>query len=348
MDSSTKQRGIRRATITDVAKAAGVSITTVSNVLNNRGNSMADETRQRVEEVIESLGYRPNGVARTLVSRRTATIGLILAEIETSLFLQGLSIIEPLARTAGYNVLVCHASTPSDERAVIDLLLQKEVEGFVFLSASTQWDDAYLHSLVLANVPAVFVNRAMKHAEFDSINWDNASGIAAAVHHLAELGHTRIAHLRGPQQRKSSAERLLGFRRGLEQCGLEYRDAYVASGDYTTSQETWERSTLELLALPSPPSAIIAADDIVGAVCMQTLQRAGFSVPLDVAVMGTDDHEFCSYLNPTLSTIRLPVVEAGQMAIRLLLDRLAGQRNVCEHIMLPTSIVIRQSTGGRA
>lgn len=335
----------KRVTIHEVAEAAGVSITTVSNVLNGHPDSMTEATRLRVQDVIRTLGYRPSGVARNLVHRRTATIGLVLAEIETPLFLKGLGLIEPRARREGYNVLVCHASSADDERHAVDLFLEKEAEAIIFLSASERWSDDHLAVLKSSSIPTVLVNRATRHPEFDQINWDNGAGVTAAVHHLAGLGHTRIAHLLGPARREGTTQRLEGFRRGLEDCGIVLNERYLRSADYTASTDEWAHSTHELLELPDPPTAIIASDDTVAAVCMQTIQSVGLKVPQDVAIVGIDDQDFCRYLYPPLTTIRLPIAEAGERAIQIVLDRLSGKGGDCEHIMLDTPLVIRQSTG---
>jgi LacI family transcriptional regulator len=338
----------KRVTIHEVAAAAGVSITTVSNVLNGRAESMTEETRSRVQEVIRTLRYRPSGVARNLVQRRTATIGLVLAEIETPLFLKGLGLIEPRARHEGYNVLVCHASSADDERAAVDLFLEKEAEAIIFLSASESWNEDHLTMLKTASIPTVLVNRVTRHPEFDQINWDNGVGVTAAVHHLAALGHTRIAHLLGPERREGTRQRLAGFRRGLDECRLVLDERYLRRADYTAALDGWSQSTRELLALGDPPSAIIASDDTVAAVCMQTIQSMGLDVPGDVAVVGIDDQDFCQYLYPPLTTIRLPIAEAGECAIQLVLDRLNGVRSESRHIMLDTPLIVRQSTQGLA
>jgi LacI family transcriptional regulator len=339
--------GIRRTTIRDVAEAAGVSISTVSNALNGRVEAMGEATYERIQATIKQLHYRPNGVARGLVNRRTTTIGLLLAEIETPLFIQSLNVIEPIARTVGYNVLVCSARNQDDELQALNLFLEKEVEGFLFLSTSVYVNDDIISRVVQSGRAAAFINRTVHDHSFDQVDWDNAQGVAAAVAHLAELGHQRIAHLHGPQNRRSSTERLEGYRRGLEQAGLAYRPEYVRSGDFTADQALWEHSTHALLALSVPPTAIIAADDVVAAVVMKTVQRAGIRIPHDIAIVGIDDQPFAAYLNPSLTTVQLPVLQASQRAVEMLLDRIAGRRTGSEQVMLPCPLVVRESCGTR-
>jgi LacI family transcriptional regulator len=321
-------------------------VTTVSNLLNGRTDAMTEETRQRVQDTIVRLNYRPSRVARSLVTRRTATLGLILSEIETPLFLQSVNIIEPIARTAGYNTLFCNARSSEDEQQVVTLLLDKQVDGIIFLSNSNYRDADHLSRLPASAPPIVLVNRTTHLTRFDHILWDNTGGAAEAIDHLVRLGHTRIAHLHGPLNRRSTAERVEGFKQGLARNGLEFNPAYLCSGDFTGPPEVWERSTLDLLDLPQPPTAILAADDIVAAIVIRTLQRAGLNLPRDMAVVGIDDQPvISSYINPRLTTVRLPVTEAGQLAIEMLLNRIAGLRTEIERVILPCPLIVRDSCG---
>ncbi len=339
------RRANPRITIFDVARMAGVSPSTVSNFLHGRTHTMTAETMQRVQRAIHRLKYHPSSTARGLATSRTATIGLVLAEIETPLFLQALSTIEPIARGAGYNILLCTARSTEDERQALNLLLEKEAEGIILLSTSEYHNDDHLAELQEMGMPVVLVNRSKTYDYFDQINWDNAGGIGSLVDHLARLGHHRIAHLRGPEKRRSSMERLEGYRQALERNQLNYREEYVRSGDYAAPQEAWHQSTIELLNLSPRPTAIIGSDDIVAATVMQTVQRTGLRVPEDIAVVGIDDQPFCTYLNPPLTTIRLPVIEAGKRAVEMLLDWIVGTRTATEHILLPCPLVTRESCG---
>ena len=333
------------ATIKDVARQAGVSITTVSNVLNDRTASMSEATLQRVLRVMEQLNYRPNPLARGLVTRRTATIGVVLAEIETPLFLQALNRIEPIARQAGYSVLMSNASDPAQEHAVMQLLLEKHVDGLIFLSVSELPGDDPVPELERLQVPTVLVNRGNRYPNLDQINWDDTTGASEAVEHLVRLGHRRIAHLCGPERRRSGQNRLQGYKAALEKHEIPFRPEYVCSGDYTGTASLWQASTRRLLALSPRPTAILASDDTVAAAAIKTIQRAGLNVPRDVAVIGVDDQRFGAYLNPALTTVRLPVLEAGGRAVRMLLDRIAGVRTEREQVVLPCSLIVRESCG---
>jgi LacI family transcriptional regulator len=339
---------VKRVTIKDVAEAAGVSVTTVSNVLNDRTEAMAEETLQRILNTIQTLHYHPSSVARSLVTNYTATIGVIVSEIETPLFLQALNIIEPIARNAEHNILLCTTGhNLEDEPQTVNLLLEKQVDGIIFLTTSAYIEHNYLIDLPPSAPPLVLVNRATAyHSRFDQISFDNTQGMINIIDYLVQLGHRRIGHLYGPRGRKSSAERMLGYRQGLEKHGLDYQEAYLKPADFEQgSQASWEQALLELMALSPRPTAVIGANDIVTAAAMRAAQRAGFCIPQQLTIVGIDDQPFCTYLNPALTTIQLPIVEAGKLAIELLLARIAGQRTATEHIVLPCTLIVRESSG---
>jgi LacI family transcriptional regulator len=336
----------RRTTIKDVAQAAGVSVTTVSNVLNGRADAMSPETLAHIQAVISALNYHPNSLARSLVTGRAATIALLIAEIETPLFLQAVSTIEPLAREAGYSVIICSARGIDDEHQALDLLREKRVDGIIFLSTSLYAEDDHLLQLQKSGMPMVLINRTTKHDCFVQIDWDNAGGVASAVKHLASLGHERIAHLRGPINRRSSEERLRGYKLALDQAGLPFNQEWVYLCDYEAPQEAWRRTVRTLLGRKPRPTAIIGSDDIVAAVAMSEVQRNGLRVPDDVAIVGVDDQPFCLYVNPSLSTVKLPIAEAGRQAMSLLLERIGAESPGTERILLPCPLVVRDSCGG--
>ncbi len=343
--SRSRQRSATRVTIKDVAQAAGVSVTTVSNVLNDRIEAMTEGTLLRVQKTIRALNYRPSQIARSLVTSQTATIGLIVNEISTPLFLQVLNFIEPIARNADHNTLLCIAQNFDDEKEAVDLLLEKDVDGIIFLSNSIYLDDDFLTHLPASTPPIVLINRATGHNRFDQINWDDVNGIITAIDYLVDLGHHRIAHLYGLANRRSFDERLQGYRLAYEQHQLEYHEDYVRLADYEATQETWVQATLELLSLSPRPTAIIAVNDVIAATVMRTVQRTGLHVPQEVTIVGIDDQPFCTYLNPALTTVQLPIIEAGQRAVKMLLEQIQGRRTTTERVKLSCPLIVRESSG---
>ena len=293
--SRPQQQFPRRSTIKDVAHLAGVSVTTVSNVLNDRVEAMSQDTLRRVQEAIRQLNYRPSRVARSLVTSQTATIGVIVNEISTPLFLQALNYIEPIARQAGHSILLCTALGLDDERQAVNLLLEKNVDGIIFLSNSFYLDQDYLADLSPSAPPVILVNRTTSDVDFDQISFDNINGAINAVGYLVQLGHTRIAHLHGELKRRSFDDRLAGYRTALERHRLAYCEDFVRLADYDASQEFWKQATRDLLALSPRPTAIIAANDVIAATVLRTVQLAGLRVPQDISIVGTDDQHFCTY-----------------------------------------------------
>jgi LacI family transcriptional regulator len=333
-----------RVTITDVAQAAGVSISTVSNVINGKTAAMTEETLARIQSAMRELDYRPSSVARGLAMQRTATLGLVITEIETPLFLQAVTPIEREARQAGYSLLLMNARNEADEREAVQLLQEKQVDGLMVISTSDPRQNDHLHRIQAEGIPVALINRADQSPEFDHVNWDNSAGVTSIVGHLAGLGRRRIAILVGPVDRRSTQERLQGYRAGLENYGLPFDENLIYPGDYTATPSDWKQSVLDLLSLNNPPTAIIASDDIVAAVIVRTLQEYGRNVPSEIAVAGIDDQPFSQYLG--LTTVQLPVPEAGKQAIQLLLRRIADPNAQAQHILLPCPLVVRDTCGG--
>lgn len=334
-----------RVTISDVAQAAGVSISTVSNALNGKTAAMTEETLQRIQSAMQQLNYRPSSVARGLALQRTATLGLVLTEIETPLFLQAVTPIEREARRAGYSLLLINARNETDEREAVRLLQEKQVDGLMVISTSDPRQNDHLRKAQAEGIPVALINRADLSPEFDQVNWDNAAGVTIGVEHLARLGRRRIALLTGPANRRSTQERIQGYRAGLERARLPFDESLLRPGDYTAEAEGWRQAVDDLLALSQPPTAIIASDDIVAAVVMRVLQEYGQRVPEDIAVMGIDDQPFSQYLD--LTTVQLPVSEAGRQAIALLLQRIQHPEQAAQRILLPCPLVVRATCGAK-
>lgn len=334
-----------RATINDVALAAGVSISTVSNVINGKTSAMTEETLRRIQASMQALNYRPSSVARGLAMQRTATLGLVLTEIETPLFLQAVTPIEREARQAGYSLLLMNARNETDEREAVRLLQEKQVDGLMVISTSDPRQNDHLHKVQAEGIPVALINRADLSDVFDQVNWDNTAGVTAAVLHLSRLGHRRIALLTGPAERRSTQERVQGYRTGLESASLPYDKTLLRPGDYTAETEGWRQAVFDLLATPQPPTAIIASDDIVASVAIRVLQESGRHIPSDIAIIGIDDQPFSQYLG--LTTVQLPVAEAGRQAIGLLLKRIQHPEQHVQHILLPCPLVVRTTCGSK-
>jgi LacI family repressor for deo operon, udp, cdd, tsx, nupC, and nupG len=252
--------------------------------------------------------------------------------------------MEPLARRSGYSLIVTHR-LGDDDAGPIDLLLEKEVDAVAFLSTSVYRDDAPMRRLRQRGMPTVLINRPQLEPIVSRVAWDNRGGARAAVEHLHRLGHRRIGHLRGPLDRESTVERLRGYRQGLAAHDIPYRPEYVRPGDYTAPAGETASSVAWLLDLRPAPTAIVAADDMIAAVAIQAAAARRLRVPDDLALVGIDDQRLASFLVPPLTTVRLPVAEAGARALELLLERIADPDLMPVEVVMPTRLVVRQSCG---
>jgi DNA-binding LacI/PurR family transcriptional regulator len=352
-----------RATIKDVARLSGVSTATVTRALQGHPRVLP-ATRQRVESSASKLGYRPDRLARTLVTGVSHTIGLVIPSSGDAFWGEVVEGLEQSAVDAGFSLVLGLAhGDPDRERRMLEVLIEKRVDGIVVAAPAGrphEWEgfggsevplvlvacdataqpdelDRAAHGPVHEAI-ASLATSAVGGAWFAHITSDDIGGSAAAVRHLVELGHERIALLAGPALRPALL-RLLGFRLALEEAGL-------SPAAILTSAESFEAGVAmarELLSSPDPPSAIVAYNDIVAIGAIRGARALGLRVPDDVSIVGFDDIEFATYVDPPLTTLRWPKREMGRLAMELLLqglDGLAGQ--VTE--TLAGELVLRSST----
>ncbi len=330
-------------TIRDIAEAAGVSITTVSRVLNNVDHPIGAETRQRVLAVAESFGYRPNIAARSLRTDRSATVGIIADDIAGPFATKIIRGIQDRLRQAGYLCVIISADwNPDTEREAIRDLVSRSIDGIVF---SETWHHTAVDLLDLANKPYVFVHRQFAApGEYSTIP-DERYGAHLAMTHLIRLGHKRIAYINGPTHYYASALRLNGYREELEEAGLPFDSRLVACGDW--SLESGYTAMQQLLEVRPRFTALFAGNDLMAVGAIYALQDAGLRVPDDVAVVGYDNREISYTFRPKLTTVTLPCYEMGQAAAQMLLDRMHGKNEVAEEIKVRGSLLIRESCGAQ-
>ena len=328
------------ATIREVARIAGVSHATVSHVLNNT-RFVAEETRERVLAAMDELNYRPNALARSLRSGKTNTIGLVLPDSSNPFFADIGRSIENAAFKLGYNVFLCNTEGDTHrERLYVDVLSKKQVDGIIFVAAGDQADS--LNFLVNQEMPVVLVDRDLPDCEVDAVLTDNRQGGYLATQHLIELGHRRIACITGPSRITPGAERVNGYCEALEEAGIPYDDALVLSGNYHPNSGL--RAATALFNLDFPPTAIFALNDLMAVGALRAAVKIGCRVPDDVAIIGYDDIEFASFVNPPLSTIAQPKTEIGFQAANILAGRIADTARPTCRIVLPPELIVREST----
>jgi DNA-binding LacI/PurR family transcriptional regulator len=330
-----------RPTISDVAELAGVSIATVSRVLNDP-TVVADVTVERVQDAIGALNYRPHAAARVLASRKTKTIGLMLHEISGSFFPPMLAGIETGAREHGYDLLI-HATPIQDTKQHLPPALgEHNTAGLlIFTDSIADEEIGRLHNL---GFPQVLLHRsAPEGLDIPCVTFENKAGARKLVDYLIEQrGYRRIAFLKGPEGNEDSFWRETGYRESLENHHLPVEPELIGFGGFHGEEaahtiETWLKQGLDV-------EAIFAGDDESAAGVVTALHAAGLKIPEDIAVVGFDDVPLSRYLTPALTTVRAPIKTAGYEAARQLINLIeVGEAEPL--ILLPTHVIIRRSCG---
>lgn len=330
-----------RVTIRSVASEAGVSITTVSNVLNGRHEQMAVDTRDRVLAAMERLGYRPNHLAQSLVTRRTATIGLIMSNMTNSLYTPVTIGAEAACRAAGYGLLLANADDRDAERKAVEMMQAKLVDGLILFSISyLEIEHDYLFQMQQAGIPVVTINRHLPvNHPLSSVGFDHQGGARQATQHLLDLGHRRIAHIAGPPHRFTGLERRWGYEEALRAFNIESDPTLVAVGDY--SFESGEAAMRQLWE--QRPTAVFVAGDVMALGAIRALTSLGAGVPHDCSLVAFGNPDSIGFSTPAVTTIDLPVAEAGRVAGDLVLRHIAGQEKM-EVRTLSTRLLVRETT----
>ena len=328
-------------TIKDVARRAGVAPITASRVINNSGYVSA-ETRRRVEAAIEELGYVPNRVARSLRSKRTQTLALVLTDITNPFWTTVARGVEDAARIGGFSVILGNTDESEPrEYEYVQVLLQKQVDGFLLVPARHGARSVAL--IRRQKVPLVVLDRTVE-ANVDTVRSDSVGGARALTHHLISLGHRRIAMLTGPREVSTAVDRALGYRQALEEAGIPVTGDLMRFGPYT--QQGGYAMTLSILSLSSRPTAIFAGNNFIAVGALRALREAGLQVPEDVSLVAYDDLPPNFLVEPFLTVAAQRAYEMGQVATQLLLTRLAEQEpGQPQEIVLPTELIIRRSCG---
>jgi LacI family transcriptional regulator len=329
------------ATIKDVAQAAGVSVATVSRVYND-SDLVREKTASRVRDAALRLGYVPHGGARSLSTSRTHTLGVLLPDLYGEFFSEVIRGIDQTAQRNGFHILVSssHDGRPGVEAALRSM--RGRVDGLIVMWPEMDAETA-LRNLP-AGFPLVLMNAPVGPHAFDVITVANFEGARAMVRHLLELGHRRIAIIKGAEGNYDAAERLRGYRAALEEAGVASDPALELAGDF--SERAGFRATTQLLAATPRPTAIFAANDSMAIGALSALREAGLRVPDDVAVAGFDDIPLARYLDPPLSSVHVDIAALGERAARRLLeavrDKAAHDRR---SETVPTTLVLRRSSG---
>jgi LacI family transcriptional regulator len=330
------------ATVRDVAKQAGVAPITVSRVVNNSGY-VSEETRARVEAAIADMGYVPNVLARSLRSRRTDTLALILTDISNPFWTTVVRGVEDAASNAGFNVILCNTDeSEAEQDKYLRVLLQKQVDGVLLVPARSALEP--IQFVQSQDTPVVVLDRLIPDVQADTVHCDSEGGAHQLTRLLLSLGHRRIAVLSGPQGVSTAEDRVAGYQRALKEAGLDVDPALVYYGQF--SLESGYTMTQRVLAATPRPSGLFAGNNFIAIGALRALRDAGLQVPEDLALVGFDDLPADLVVDPFLTVVAQPAYEMGRRATELLLARLSGEApEAYQEIVLPTELIVRQSSG---
>lgn len=332
-------------TLSEIARIAGVSKMTVSNVINGK-KGVAEETRGRIMEVIRDTGYTANRSARNLASGRTRTIGLVVPKLNSNYTLY----IGEILRGAGdtvdqhhWDLLVCTTSDDAErEFRRIQSLASGIVDGILVLLPRAE--QSYLNLLQDTHIPVITLDHGLSETPLPSIDVDNHSGGRIATEHLLSLGHRRIGFIGGTYSR-AHLERLAGYQEVLHEHGISPNPDLIMEGDY--SQPSGFRAAEKLLDLPHPPTAIFAISDAMAFGALEAAGRRGIRVPDQLSVIGFDDIPMANWVHPQLTTIRQPLYQLGETAINLIISMTDGESLPGQRMLLPVELVVRGSVARR-
>lgn len=329
------------ATIRDVAREAGVSIATISRLFNGSAR-VSDDTSRRVREVAERMGYWPNGAARSLITKRTHALGVLLPDLYGDFFSEVIRGIDLTARREGFHLVVSSSHADAGELLAALQTMRGRIDGLIAMAPDLESPSAFDQSA--RQFPIVLINPGFDSAACASVATDNLSGARDVVRHLAKLGHREIAFIAGPETNRDAEQRLQGYRSALRELGLPASPGLEARGTFTES--SGDAAARDLFTRVPRPTAIFAANDSMAVGAMNALRTLGLRVPDDVAVAGFDDIAIASYLSPRLTTVRVEASRLGERAAQLLMEavRRRSETTVAAHEVLPTSLVVRESS----
>jgi len=328
-------------TLADLAKAAGVSISTVSRALSDSDHRVNERTRQSILRLAQDLSYRPNPLARGLRGDRTFTVGVILDNITSPFAPPIVRGIQDELKQASYSLTLTNSDWDSAvEVGSVNTFIAHSVDGIIFVDT---WLHAGNEAPPPSEKPYIFVNRLFKGTDYNCIGVDDRYGARLATEHLVRLNHRRIAFINGPDGWEASTSRKAGYQDALTAYGLPFDGALVRRG-------AWEvrdgyRAAQALMALVDPPTAIFAGNDFMAIGAIYALQDAGQRVPDDVAVVGYDDREAASLVRPALTTVGLPCYEMGRAAARRFLSQSEGQDQPTMAEQVRGRLIVRESCG---
>jgi len=323
----------------DVAKRAGVSVATVSRVL-NESSSVSPDSRRKVLQAIQALDYQPSRAAQQLRARRGRVLGLIISDIQNPFFTSVVRGIEDLAHEHGYSLVLCNSDENAEKERLYVNVMRAEGAAGVILAAVSE-DSPYVHSLVGQRIPVVAIDRRLKDASIDSVCVDNVEAAREAVSTLIDMGHRRIGLIAVPLSITTGRDRHAGYLRAFHERRLKVSREWIRFGD--TRETGGYACAGELLQLDSPVTALFTTNSLMTLGALRRIHESGLQIPQDISIIGFDDMPWASLLRPALSNVAQPTYELGRTAAQLLLERLENPQRPPAHVVLKTRLVMRDS-----
>lgn len=326
-------------TIKDIAQKAGVTPGVVSRALNNK-YGVKSSTKELILKIAQELEYYPNAAARSLVTRKTGAIGIMMADISEPYYSQIIKGMEYVANQTGHTLLFSNSYESVEHNRVLQRMLYTErVDGLVIVGSNIQ-EKNFVFSLLEQDIPFVLIERSFSDPRVNCIYFNNTEAAYMATQHLIERGHRKIAHIAGNMYNQVTLDRIEGYKRALDDGQIKFSSEWITSGNYL-SQGGYE-AMKEILRLDC--TAVFAANDSMAYGALRAIAEAGLNVPGDIAVIGLDDLEFSTLTNPPLTTIHQPRNEMGMKSLRLLTDILQERKENGLKLCFSPELVIRQST----
>jgi len=326
-------------TFNDLAKELNLSTATISRAL-SRPEIVAPQTRTRVLDAVRRSGYQMNGIARSLRTQSTQTIGIIVSDICNPFFSAIVKAVEDVARTNGYTVLICNADEDGrNEEVAIRLFIERQVSGVIRCSAGA--NPSLLEALQQKSIPLIDLDRQSGPPNIDTVILNNELGASLGTRHLIELGHKRIAIVSGPLHLSNARDRLEGFRKTLRTARISIPRKYIEFGDFR--EASGYQAAERLLSLPFRPTAIFVANNEMMAGTLLAVRQRKLKVPRELSLVGFDDARWARYLEPPLTVVSQPAERMGQKAAQLLLTRLHG-RATPQTVVFEPELIVRRSS----
>ena len=329
------------ATIKEVAESAGVSVATVSRVVNHSGY-VSNDLREQVKSAMQTLEYKPSALARSLRRQETHTVGLLIPQLNQPFFSTLISAVEKALFAGDYRALICSSEADAEkESAYIDILLRQRVDGVILVP--TGYSVENVKRLLRSNIPLVLIDRDLPELSINRVLSDNFAGAYLGAQHLLELGHRCIALIGGPRNNPVLEERITGIQQAFSDYAVDFDPDLLCLGTFPEFELGYELA-LELLRQPTPPTAIFALTDVIAVGVLHAAAERMLKVPEALSVIGFDDIPLAKFMIPALTTIAQPIYKMGETAVEILMRRLEDSERPPETIKLDDQLMIRKST----